>query len=226
MAAAAEREVGTRFPRSASMPDGTDSGTGSVELNLYGLAGPPSSAGSRVSRSILLGLVAGLDLRHPGVKLPGYGRIGIDAPVGDRAGALGVSPASLRRRVPRRVIRARGDLSAAGAWQVGRASPRIPMRDIAASARQDPRFPPCVAAHSTRCRSMGRLSLQPDLLPLPRERRTEPDRRDGDGRRRAGARIPRKARRRHARHHRRRARAQRQFPHRWSVQARASVASK
>ena len=26
----------------------------------------------------LLGLVAGLDLRHPAVKLPGFGRIGID----------------------------------------------------------------------------------------------------------------------------------------------------
>ena len=25
-----------------------------------------------------LGLVAGLDLRHPGIKLPGFGRIGID----------------------------------------------------------------------------------------------------------------------------------------------------
>ena len=29
----------------------------------------------------LLGLVAGLDLRHPGVKLPGFGRIGLESPV-------------------------------------------------------------------------------------------------------------------------------------------------
>ena len=29
----------------------------------------------------LLGLVAGLDLRHPGLKLPGYGRIGLETPV-------------------------------------------------------------------------------------------------------------------------------------------------
>ena len=29
----------------------------------------------------LLGLVAGLDLRHPGVKLPGFGRIGVESPV-------------------------------------------------------------------------------------------------------------------------------------------------
>jgi hypothetical protein len=29
----------------------------------------------------LLGLVAGFDLRHPGVKLPGFGRIGVESPV-------------------------------------------------------------------------------------------------------------------------------------------------
>ena len=29
----------------------------------------------------LLGLVAGLDLRHPAVKLPGFGRIGVEPPV-------------------------------------------------------------------------------------------------------------------------------------------------
>jgi len=27
------------------------------------------------------GLVAGIDLRHPGVKLPGFGRIGVESPV-------------------------------------------------------------------------------------------------------------------------------------------------
>ena len=31
-----------------------------------------------------LGLVAGLDLRNPGVKLPGFGRIGFAAADGDR----------------------------------------------------------------------------------------------------------------------------------------------
>jgi len=29
----------------------------------------------------VLGLVTGLDLRRPGLKLPGYGRIGIESPV-------------------------------------------------------------------------------------------------------------------------------------------------
>jgi hypothetical protein len=58
----------------------TDSGTG-LEVNLYGLAGIKAGwvEGLEVN---LLGLVAGLDLRHPGVKLPGFGRIGVDAPVG------------------------------------------------------------------------------------------------------------------------------------------------
>ena len=57
----------------------TDSGTG-VELNAYGLAAIKLGWVEGVELN-LFGLVAGLDLRHPGVKLPGYGRIGIDAPV-------------------------------------------------------------------------------------------------------------------------------------------------
>ncbi len=57
----------------------TDSGTG-VELSLYGLAGIKLGWTEGVEVN-LLGLVAGLDLRHPGLKLPGFGRIGVDAPV-------------------------------------------------------------------------------------------------------------------------------------------------
>ena len=38
-----------------------------------------------------LGLVAGLDLRNPGVKLPGFGRIGLPQQTGDRrAGAIAI----------------------------------------------------------------------------------------------------------------------------------------
>src|SRR5665213_3426610 len=57
----------------------TDSGTG-VELNLNGYAGIQAGwvEGLEVN---LLGLVAGLDLRHPALKLPGFGRIGFAAPV-------------------------------------------------------------------------------------------------------------------------------------------------
>ncbi len=57
----------------------TDSGTG-YELNFAGYAGVKVGwvEGFEVN---LLGLVAGLDLRHPGIKLPAFGRIGLEAPV-------------------------------------------------------------------------------------------------------------------------------------------------
>ena len=54
----------------------TDSRTG-VELSLYGLLGIKAGWVEGFELN-LLGLVAGLDLRHPAVKLPGFGRIGID----------------------------------------------------------------------------------------------------------------------------------------------------
>ena len=57
----------------------TDSGTG-VELNLAGFAAVKLGWVEGVEVN-LLGLVAGLDLRHPGVKLPGFGRIGVESPV-------------------------------------------------------------------------------------------------------------------------------------------------
>ena len=57
----------------------TDSGTG-VELNLAGFAAVKLGWVEGIELD-LLGLVAGLDLRHPGVKLPGYGRIGVESPV-------------------------------------------------------------------------------------------------------------------------------------------------
>jgi hypothetical protein len=56
----------------------TDSGTG-VELNLGGYAGMKLGWVEGVEVN-LFGLVAGLDLRHPGVKLPGFGRVGFDVP--------------------------------------------------------------------------------------------------------------------------------------------------
>jgi hypothetical protein len=57
----------------------TDSGTG-VELNLGGFAAVKVGWVEGIEVD-LLGLVAGLDLRHPGVKLPGFGRIGVESPV-------------------------------------------------------------------------------------------------------------------------------------------------
>jgi len=54
----------------------TDSGTG-FEINLWGLLGLKAGwvEGFEVN---FLGLVAGFDIRHPAVKLPGYGRLGFD----------------------------------------------------------------------------------------------------------------------------------------------------
>ncbi len=57
----------------------TDSGTG-FELNLAGFAAVKLGWIEGIEID-LLGLVAGLDLRHPGVKLPGFGRIGVESPV-------------------------------------------------------------------------------------------------------------------------------------------------
>ena len=57
----------------------TDSGTG-VELNLRGFAGIKLGWVEGIEVN-LLGLVAGLDLRHPGLKLPGFGHIGVESPV-------------------------------------------------------------------------------------------------------------------------------------------------
>jgi hypothetical protein len=57
----------------------TDSGTG-VEVNLRGFADVKVGWVEGVEVN-LLGLVAGLDLRHPGLKLPGFGRIGVESPV-------------------------------------------------------------------------------------------------------------------------------------------------
>ena len=57
----------------------SDSRTG-IEISLYGVAGLKLGWVEGVEID-LLGLVAGLDLRHPGIKLPGFGRIGVPTPV-------------------------------------------------------------------------------------------------------------------------------------------------
>jgi Protein of unknown function (DUF3750) len=54
----------------------TDSGTG-LEASLWGLLGVKVGWVEGVEINFL-GLVAGLDLRHPAVKLPGFGRLGIN----------------------------------------------------------------------------------------------------------------------------------------------------
>jgi len=54
----------------------SDSGTG-IEVSLFGLIGFKAGWVEGLELN-MLGLVAGLDLRHPGIKLPGFGRVGID----------------------------------------------------------------------------------------------------------------------------------------------------
>jgi hypothetical protein len=76
-------ELGAQLPSNAvgrDFRDGfyagwTDSGTG-VELNLWGYGGIKVGWAEGIEFN-LLGLVAGLDIRRPAIKLPGYGRIGI-----------------------------------------------------------------------------------------------------------------------------------------------------
>lgn len=57
----------------------TDSGTG-FEVNLAGYASIKLGWVEGFELN-LLGLVAGFDLRHPGIKLPGYGRLGVEPPI-------------------------------------------------------------------------------------------------------------------------------------------------
>jgi hypothetical protein len=54
----------------------TDSGTG-IEASLWGLLGLKVGWIEGIELNFF-GLVAGLDLRHPAVKLPGFGRLGIE----------------------------------------------------------------------------------------------------------------------------------------------------
>jgi hypothetical protein len=65
----------------------SDSGTG-VEASAFGLVGVKLGWVEGVEVN-LLGLVAGLDLRRPALKIPGFGRIGFAAPLPARADAAG-----------------------------------------------------------------------------------------------------------------------------------------
>jgi len=61
----------------------SDSGTG-IEASLWGVLGVKLGWVEGIEVNAL-GLVAGFDLRHPAVKLPGFGRIGLDAPAATTA---------------------------------------------------------------------------------------------------------------------------------------------
>ncbi|HEY7245397.1 MAG TPA: DUF3750 domain-containing protein [Xanthobacteraceae bacterium] len=65
----------------------TDSGTG-IEASLWGLLGLKVGWVEGVELNFF-GLVAGLDVRHPAIKLPGFGRLGMDDGTALAAPALG-----------------------------------------------------------------------------------------------------------------------------------------
>jgi hypothetical protein len=68
--------IGRDFRADGSFAGLTASRTG-VELSVYGLLGAKLGWVEGVEVDVL-GLVAGLDLRHPALKIPGYGRLGVD----------------------------------------------------------------------------------------------------------------------------------------------------
>jgi Protein of unknown function (DUF3750) len=68
--------IGKDFRADGSVFGSTESGTG-VEVSLFGLMGIKIGRIEGVEFNFL-SLVAGLDTRHPAVKIPAFGRIGID----------------------------------------------------------------------------------------------------------------------------------------------------
>jgi hypothetical protein len=68
--------IGKDFRADGSLFGATASGTG-VEVSLYGMLGIKIGRIEGVELNFL-SLVAGLDTRHPAVKIPAFGRIGID----------------------------------------------------------------------------------------------------------------------------------------------------
>jgi hypothetical protein len=77
--------VGRDFRADGSVVGLTGSHTG-VELSLYGLLGAKLGWVEGVEVN-LLGLVAGLDIRRPGLKIPGVGRLGLDVVAVETANA-------------------------------------------------------------------------------------------------------------------------------------------
>ena len=68
--------VGRDFRADGSFVGATASQTG-FEVSIYGLIGAKLAWVEGVEVDFL-GLVAGLDLRHPALKIPGFGRLGLD----------------------------------------------------------------------------------------------------------------------------------------------------
>jgi len=77
--------VGRDFRADGAIVGLTASRTG-VEVSLYGLLGAKLGWVEGIELDVM-GLVAGLDLRHPALKIPGFGRLGVDVVPVDTANA-------------------------------------------------------------------------------------------------------------------------------------------
>ena len=77
--------VGRDFRADGAIAGLTASRTG-VEVSLYGLLGAKLGWVEGIELDVM-GLVAGLDLRHPALKIPGFGRLGVDVVRVDTANA-------------------------------------------------------------------------------------------------------------------------------------------
>ena len=181
------RTRSARISAPGPMPAWTDSRTG-VEASLWGLLGVKLGWVEGIELNFL-GLVAGLDLRHPALKLPGFGRIGIDSSGHAPATAAPISASVTRIAAasPSRVMtRARG--RARRAQRLGDETPHA--RHLAAARADSVSGDPARAARDAA--GQRRLPLQPVLRALPRQRRPEPHR--GDGRARSSTSCSRSSR--------------------------------
>ena len=176
----------------------TDSRTG-VEASLWGMLGVKLGWVEGVEMNFL-GLVAGLDLRNPGVKLPGFGRIGLPQQTATRDAPKRCFTANCRAGQPGDG----GDCRAASA-RLPRMHDTLPLLEkIPFPAIRRGRLDTLQINVGYRC-NQSCVHCHVGAEPAPHR---------GDGRRgrrhRAG--LPGAPAHRHARHHRRRARAQSAFP--------------
>ncbi len=185
----------------------TDSRTG-VEASLFGLIGVKAGWVEGIELNIL-GLVAGLDLRHPAVKLPGFGRDRHRQRNRDRRARARTLVARFRHTFDPRTRAARRDDArplcdlrtehwAARCARLGRCSNKSRSRRSG-------------AAGSKRCRSMSAIAAtRPACTATSMPAR--PHRGNVGARRPTSRSLPRAPAHRDARHHRRRAGAQSAFP--------------
>ncbi len=219
--AAAER----RRPRLPRWPYAglTDSGTG-VELSLWGLLGFKLGWVEGVELN-LLGLVAGLDLRHPAVKLPGFGRVGsTTAPRSPRLPPPDNGCSHYSHELSDGAS-ARRDRDRCACASLPARTDGLPlMRDTCRCSKQIP-FPPIRRGRLDTLQVNVGYRCNQSCVHCHVNAEPQPHRGDGGRRRRPRAGLPGAPAHRHARHHRRRAGAQSAFPPAGDRRARRSASA-